>query len=106
MHWARIITLWGGGKGGDIKQNLKIHTNRRVYDARVARCVHSNKPGGGESKEGYLQVSGNYSGEMGVREVFGDFCGEISTNVSASRKGIILRWSHHTCILYDKIPDA
>lgn len=75
-------------EGGDIKQNLKIHTNRRVYNARVARCVHSNKLGGGESEEGYLQVSGKYSGEMGVREVFGDFCGEISTNVSASRRRV------------------
>lgn len=30
-------------------------------------------------------MSGKHSGEMGVREVFGDFCGEISTNVSATR---------------------
>lgn len=96
---------WGMGATSSIILRY-IQTEGCITQGLRDAFIQINQGGGGESEEGYVQVSAKYSGEMGVREVFGDFCGEISTNVSTTREDLILRCSHQTCILYDKLPDA
>lgn len=73
---------WGMGATSSI---ILRYTQTEGYITQGLRdaFIQINR-GGGESEEGYVQVSGEYSGEMSVREIFGDFCGERSTNVSAT----------------------